>query len=89
MAAVAAHKGISLEKISVDVQRQTAANDPSWYTHFTIRLDLGRDLPPRVRAIMLGSAGHCEVHKLLTGALHFDCGWAATASRVLGGADEA
>ena len=59
----------------MDIQRQTAADGSPWNTRFTVCLDLGRDLPPRVRAIMLGSARHCEVHKLLTGALQFDYGW--------------
>jgi len=39
-------------------------------------LDLGPGLTQRERAILLNSARHCEVHKLLTGALHFNYDWA-------------
>lgn len=76
LAAVAAHKDIHPEKIDVEIQRQTNDEGACWDTSFTIRLDLGQGLTPRERAIMLGSARHCEVNKLLTGTLRFEYDWA-------------
>lgn len=75
-AAVAADKGIDPEKIGVEIQRLSNAQGSSWETCFAVRLDLGQGLTPRERAIMLNSARYCEVHKLLTGRLRFDYGWA-------------
>jgi uncharacterized OsmC-like protein len=76
LAAVAAHKGMNPERIDVEIQRQTNARESDWETYFAVRLDLGQGLTPRERAIMLNSARHCEVHKLLTGVLRFDYHWA-------------
>ena len=76
LAAVAAHKGIAPEKINVEIQRLTNTEGPGWDTSFAVRLDLGHGLTRRERAIMIGSARHCEVHKLLTGPLRFDYCWA-------------
>lgn len=70
------HKGIALETINVEIQRQTNAAGSSCDTSFAVRVDLGRGLTRRERAIMLGSARRCEVYRLLTGMLHFNYGWA-------------
>jgi uncharacterized OsmC-like protein len=71
----AAHKGIDPEKINVEIQRQTHAEGSDWETTFGVRLDHGQGLTARERAILLGSARRCEVHKLLTGTLRFHYGW--------------
>jgi len=72
LAAVAAHKGIALTKLEVQVRRSTEETDSGWETTYQLALDLGGGLTQRERTILLNSARHCEVHKLLTGALRFD-----------------
>ena len=49
-------------------------------TVFVVRLDLGEGLTQRERAILMGTTKHCEVHRLLTGAMRFEYGWAVEAA---------
>jgi hypothetical protein len=46
IAAVAEHKGVTLEKIEVRIQRQTA-QDALWQTAFVVQIDLGGGLTRR------------------------------------------
>ena len=71
MAAVADHKGIRPEKLTVRIGRTTQDGSP-WRTSFAVHLDLGGGLTPRQRTILLGSARQCEVHKLLSGEIRFE-----------------
>ena len=48
---------------------------PLWQTSFVVRVNLGHGLTHRERVILFNSARRCEVHKLLTGELHFDYDW--------------
>jgi len=58
----------------VRVERQRVGGAAA-QTLFVVRLDLGQGLSQRERAILMGTAKHCEVHKLLTGAMRFEYGW--------------
>jgi hypothetical protein len=70
MAAVADNKKIKLDV--ADVQIDYAINPgKSWSTCFDIRIDLGKKLTPRERAILFNSARGCEVSKLLSGENKF------------------
>jgi hypothetical protein len=71
MAAVAAHKGIKVGTMGVQIHRQTMEGAP-WQTTFAIELDLGTGLNRREQAILYNSARRCEVHKLLTGEMQFE-----------------
>jgi len=71
VAAVAAHKGIEPERIDVQIERQTTES-AVWRTAFVIHLDLGQGLSRREQIILINSARHCEVHKLLGGEMAFD-----------------
>lgn len=77
LAAVAANKSITLNRLEVQVRRSTEESGSGWQTAYQISLDLGRGLTARERSILLNSAKHCEVHKLLTGALSFEYGLVA------------
>jgi hypothetical protein len=71
VAAVAAHKGIEPQALSVRIDRQTVEGTP-WQTAFVVELDLGQGLSRREQAILFNSARNCEVHKLLAGQMTFD-----------------
>jgi uncharacterized OsmC-like protein len=71
VAAVAANKGIEPERIDVQIERQTTEGT-AWRTAFVIHIDLGQGLSRREQIILLNSARHCEVHKLLGGEMSFD-----------------
>lgn len=71
VAAVAAHKDITVERIEATIDRQTE-EARSWVTAFTIRVDLGEGLSRRERAILFNAARGCEVHKLLEGEMTFE-----------------
>jgi hypothetical protein len=70
IAAVAANKGISPERVDVQVQRETEEGRP-WQTRFAVRVDLGEGLTRRERIILFNSARQCEVNKLLNGEIAF------------------
>ena len=71
MAAVAAHKEITVETLGVQVHRQTVEG-ALWETTFAIELDLGAGLTRREQTILYNAARRCEVHKLLTGRMDFE-----------------
>ena len=74
VAAVAENKLIKLDKIDVEISRQTDEGSP-WRTRFAVSLDLGSGLTRREQAILYNSARNCEVHKLLSGELEFEYVW--------------
>jgi uncharacterized OsmC-like protein len=71
LAAVAASKGISPQRIDVQIQRTTQGGQP-WRTRFEVQVDLGEGLAQRERIILFNSARRCDVYKLLNGELTFD-----------------
>jgi hypothetical protein len=71
LAAVAADKGITPQKIDVQIQRHTDQGR-SWRTRFEVRVDLGEGLTRRERIILYNCARRCEVNKLLSGELSFE-----------------
>lgn len=72
IAAVAAHKGIALGRLSVSVESHTRLAERRAATRFIARVDLGDGLDPRERRILFNSAKLCEVHKMLRGEITFD-----------------
>jgi len=79
VSAVAENKGIALERLNVDIERETVENRP-WETTWRIQIDLPEGLTRRERVILYNAARRCEVHKLLAGEMSFeydlagDCG---------------
>jgi len=72
MAAVAASKGITPDKLQVQVEtRIEEETGREQRTTFVTGIDLGSGLTERGRKILFNSARHCEVHKLLRGSLEF------------------
>jgi len=75
VAAVAAQKGIALDKIDVQVKRETVEGTP-WRTSFAIQINCagppGEELSHREQIILFNSAHRCEVHKLLSGEMKMD-----------------
>lgn len=71
LSAVAENKGIALDDLNVDIERQTIEGKP-WETLWRIKIDLPEGLMRRERAILYNAARRCEVHKLLSGKLSFD-----------------
>ena len=70
VAAVAEHKGITPERIDVEVRRCTEEGT-QWRTRFAVQVDLGAGLSHREQALLFNSARRCEVHKLLEGETAF------------------
>jgi len=73
MAAVAANKGIVLDKLEARVETHIDDSGRQQQTTFVTAIDLGLGLglSKRERRILFNSARHCEVHKLLRGSLEF------------------
>ena len=71
IAAVAAHKQITLEKIAVDITCQVEKR-PVISTHFNIEIDLGSGLTRREETILLNVARSCEVGKMLKGGMGYE-----------------
>jgi uncharacterized OsmC-like protein len=71
MAAVAANKGITLDKLEARVDTDIEEADHQQITTFVTAVDLGSGLAERERKILFNSARHCEVHKLLRGSIQF------------------
>jgi uncharacterized OsmC-like protein len=71
MAAVAAHKGMILDKLEVQVETRIEENGRQQRTTFVTAIDLGSGLTGRERRILFNSARLCEVHKLLRGVIEF------------------
>jgi uncharacterized OsmC-like protein len=71
MAAVAASKGIAVEKLGARVETAIDDSDHGWQSRFDVKIDLGSGLGKRERIILFNSARRCEVHKLLSGEIGF------------------
>lgn len=71
MAVVADSKGIAVSELGARVTSETTQDDQGSRTVFHCHIHLGEGLTERERWILLHSARHCEVRKLLTGKLEF------------------
>jgi uncharacterized OsmC-like protein len=71
MAVVAAHKGMILDKLEVQVETRIEEVGYQQKTAFVTAIDLGSGLTKRERRILFNSARRCEVHKLLRGSVEF------------------
>jgi uncharacterized OsmC-like protein len=71
IAAVAEEKGITLEKIEVQVVRQTEINN-EWKTQFSIKIDLGKGLSKREQVLLYNAARTCEVGRMMNGSIQFE-----------------
>jgi uncharacterized OsmC-like protein len=71
LSAVADHKKITMEKLEVRVGCLTE-NGASPSTRFKIHIDIGSGLTRRERTILINSARHCEVGKILTGPVDIE-----------------
>lgn len=71
IAAVAEEKGITPEKIEVQVASQTTVND-KWKTHFSIQIDLGKGLSKREQVLLYNAARTCEVGRMISGEVDFE-----------------
>ena len=72
MAAVAANKGIQVEKLEAQVNAVTDVTEGGQRTKFATLIDLGHGLSDREIKILFNSARRCEVHKLLGGQIEFE-----------------
>ncbi len=72
MAAVAENKGIVFTQLAAFVESRTEFVNRQATTRFVSHLDLGEGLTSREQRILLNSARHCEVHKMLQGEIMFD-----------------
>jgi len=72
MAAVAASKGIQIEKLEAQVDAVTDVTEGGGRTTFSSTIDLGQGLTDREIKILFNSARRCEVHKLLGGQIEFE-----------------
>lgn len=71
MAAVAANKGMTLDKLEVQVETRIEEAGHQQRTTFVTAIDLGLGLTERERKLLSNSARRCEVHELLRGAIEF------------------
>jgi uncharacterized OsmC-like protein len=72
MAAVAANKGMQVDKLEAQVDAMTDVTEGGQRTRFTSTIDLGQGLSDREVKILFNSARRCEVHKLLGGQIEFE-----------------
>ena len=72
MAAVAANKGIRVDKLEAQVDAVTDVTEGGQRSRFSSTIDLGQSLSGREIKILLNSARRCEVHKLLGGQIEFE-----------------
>jgi uncharacterized OsmC-like protein len=72
MAAVAANKGIQMDKLEAQVDAVTDVTEGGQWTKFSSTIDLGQGLTDRELKILFNSARRCEVHKLLGGQIEFE-----------------
>jgi uncharacterized OsmC-like protein len=72
MAAVAANKGIRIDKLEAQVDAVTDVTEGGQRTQFSSTIDLGHGLTDREIKILFNSARRCEVHKLLGGQIEFE-----------------
>ena len=71
LSAVAEAKQMALEYLSVHIDQDVSENRPV-HTRYTVRIDMGKGLSVRERAILFNSARSCHVHKMLAGQVSFD-----------------
>ena len=71
MAAVAANKGIQVDKLEAQVDAVTDVTEGGQRTKFSTVIDLGQSLTDREIKILFNSGRRCEVHKLLAGQIEF------------------
>jgi uncharacterized OsmC-like protein len=71
IAAVAAHKQITLETIAADITCQVEKH-PVISSHFDVKIDLGSGLTRREKTILLNVARSCEVSKMLKGGMAYE-----------------
>jgi len=71
MAAVAAHKGMIIDRLEVQAETSIEEDGHQQKTTFVTAIDLGSGLTERERKILFNSARRCEVHKLLGGVIEF------------------
>ena len=72
MAAVAASKGMQVEKLEAQIDAVTDVTEGGQQTKFSSTIDLGQGLTEREIKILFNSARRCEVHKLLGGQIEFE-----------------
>jgi len=72
MAAVAANKGMQVDKLEAQVDAVTDVTEGGQRTQFSSTIDLGQGLADREIKILFNSARRCEVHKLLGGQIEFE-----------------
>ena len=72
MAAVAANKGIQVDKLEAQVDAVTDVTEGGQQTRFSSTIDLGQGLTDREIKILFNCARRCEVHKLLGGQIEFE-----------------
>jgi len=72
MAAVAANKGIQVDKLKARVDAVTDVTEGGQRCKFSTIIDLGQGLTDREIRILFNSARRCEVHKLLGGQMEFE-----------------
>ena len=72
MAAVAANKGIRVDKLEAQIDAVTDVTEGGQRTKFSSVIDLGQGLTDREIKILSNSARRCEVHKLLGGQIEFE-----------------
>ncbi len=72
MAAVAANKGIQVNKLEAQVDAVTDVTEGGQQTRFSTAIDLGQGLTDREIKILFNSARRCEVRKLLGGQIEFE-----------------
>ena len=70
MAAVAAHKQISIDGMHVRIEGQTRKQSPA-SAAFQVEIELSPELTQRERTILYNSARSCDVSKILTGDTSF------------------
>jgi len=72
MAAVAASKGIQVEKLEAQVDAVTDVTEGGQWCKFSSTIVLDQGLSDREIKILFNSARRCEVHKLLGGQIEFE-----------------
>ena len=72
MAAVAANKGMQIDRLEAQVDAVTDVTEGGQRTKFSTIVDLGHGLTNREIKILFNSARRCEVHKLLGGQIEFE-----------------
>ncbi len=73
LAAVAAHKCMTIDRLAVVTTFDLALTPGvGAHTHFASRIEIDGRLDERERTILLNSARHCDVHKILAGQMSFE-----------------